>query len=230
MDIHCIVLRYHSFFFSSRRRHTRFDCDWSSDVCSSDLAGTEACFYLANFSREGERVRSQLKHASVPAYLVFFTLTGAALQLGALAQLWPWVLLLIGLRIVSLRYGVLWAGRHPDVTPVLARERGLGLVSQAGWALALAQLARRAVPGWGVSLETLVVAMIGVHEGAGPICFRQALVRAGEAREWAGTHGGAAALGGVGGAGAASGTGVGPGGVLQQAWSRPTTAPPHIWD
>src|SRR5256886_8952961 len=27
----------HLFFFSSRRRHTRFDCDWSSDVCSSDL-------------------------------------------------------------------------------------------------------------------------------------------------------------------------------------------------
>src|SRR2546430_10523153 len=30
------------FFFSSRRRHTRFDCDWSSDVCSSDLADTIA--------------------------------------------------------------------------------------------------------------------------------------------------------------------------------------------
>src|SRR5256886_11840159 len=28
------------FFFSSRRRHTRFDCDWSSDVCSSDLINT----------------------------------------------------------------------------------------------------------------------------------------------------------------------------------------------
>src|SRR6266853_2675254 len=25
------------FLFSSRRRHTSFDCDWSSDVCSSDL-------------------------------------------------------------------------------------------------------------------------------------------------------------------------------------------------
>src|SRR2546430_15192668 len=40
------------FFFSSRRRHTRFDCDWSSDVCSSDLfrrtpAGRQlmACIY-----------------------------------------------------------------------------------------------------------------------------------------------------------------------------------------
>src|SRR2546430_4605491 len=30
------------FFFSSRRRHTRFDCDWSSDVCSSDLSDTLA--------------------------------------------------------------------------------------------------------------------------------------------------------------------------------------------
>src|SRR5256886_12773100 len=29
------------FFFSSRRRHTRFDCDWSSDVCSSDLIHIE---------------------------------------------------------------------------------------------------------------------------------------------------------------------------------------------
>src|SRR2546430_12592387 len=29
------------FFFSSRRRHTRFDCDWSSDVCSSDLKGRQ---------------------------------------------------------------------------------------------------------------------------------------------------------------------------------------------
>src|SRR5260370_40785740 len=30
------------FFFSSRRRHTRFKCDWSSDVCSSDLLELEA--------------------------------------------------------------------------------------------------------------------------------------------------------------------------------------------
>src|SRR5438477_8541877 len=30
-----------SFFFSSRRRHTRLTCDWSSDVCSSDLEQDE---------------------------------------------------------------------------------------------------------------------------------------------------------------------------------------------
>src|SRR5574337_1700527 len=32
----CLALRF--FFFSSRRRHTRLSCDWSSDVCSSDLS------------------------------------------------------------------------------------------------------------------------------------------------------------------------------------------------
>src|SRR6266567_519846 len=32
-----MIIFFCFFFFSSRRRHTRFDCDWSSDVCSSDL-------------------------------------------------------------------------------------------------------------------------------------------------------------------------------------------------
>src|SRR6266480_3042496 len=32
------------FFFSSRRRHTRLTCDWSSDVCSSDLEVMRAVF------------------------------------------------------------------------------------------------------------------------------------------------------------------------------------------
>src|SRR5947207_16025499 len=38
------------FFFSSRRRHTRSLCDWSSDVCSSDLV-------LNTFDLSAERVK-----------------------------------------------------------------------------------------------------------------------------------------------------------------------------
>src|SRR3989338_10026627 len=36
-----IVLVY---IFSSRRRHTRWNCGWSSDVCSSDLATDVRCW------------------------------------------------------------------------------------------------------------------------------------------------------------------------------------------
>src|SRR5437588_13091220 len=38
------------FFFSSRRRHTRSLCDWSSDVCSSDL-----CRQCRGAERQGHR-------------------------------------------------------------------------------------------------------------------------------------------------------------------------------
>src|SRR5438270_8750765 len=41
------------FFFSSRRRHTRFDCDWSSDVCSSDL-------YTAGFNFKGSDQQARI--------------------------------------------------------------------------------------------------------------------------------------------------------------------------
>src|SRR5688572_6893979 len=39
------MISFYFFFFSSRRRHTRFDCDWSSDVCSSDLQITRSPGY-----------------------------------------------------------------------------------------------------------------------------------------------------------------------------------------
>jgi len=153
-----------------------------------------AGFYIRNFAPLAtEQLRTELQRegggaggaggAGSPVYVVFFALTGAGMRVGALAELWPWMLLLVGLRVVSLRYGTLWAARHPSVGPPLARYGWLGLVSQAGVALSLAQLSRKAFPEWGVSLESLIVAMIGVHEVVGPICFRTALVRAGEATE-----------------------------------------------
>src|SRR5207237_2947953 len=39
------------FFFSSRRRHTRFKCDWSSDVCSSDLLQSDESVVLGGSVR-----------------------------------------------------------------------------------------------------------------------------------------------------------------------------------
>src|SRR5207302_8279463 len=51
------------FFFSSRRRHTRFSRDWSSDVCSSDL--DEEAYHERerglNFLREALQVFTDCK-------------------------------------------------------------------------------------------------------------------------------------------------------------------------
>src|SRR5260370_23934834 len=43
------------FFFSSRRRHTRFKCDWSSDVCSSDLVSLVDTLEPATMAASGRR-------------------------------------------------------------------------------------------------------------------------------------------------------------------------------
>src|SRR5256886_13285749 len=50
-----------SFFFSSRSRHTRFDCAWSSDVCSSDL-----CSAQAFATRLGDYLEVYNTHAAHP--------------------------------------------------------------------------------------------------------------------------------------------------------------------
>src|SRR5437879_9895768 len=56
MDTMLVVLST-SFFFSSRRRHTRYIGDWSSDVCSSDLCGR---------IRVGTRRRARNHRVGVP--------------------------------------------------------------------------------------------------------------------------------------------------------------------
>src|SRR2546430_11812943 len=48
--------------FTSGRRYTSFDCDWSSDVCSSDLSTAGARFFTA-FRIELPTLRSTRRHS-----------------------------------------------------------------------------------------------------------------------------------------------------------------------
>src|SRR5207237_7870358 len=57
----CFSVYFILFFFSSRRRHTRFKCDWSSDVCSSDLEPAHPS--AVGILRTDEPVRAPLLEA-----------------------------------------------------------------------------------------------------------------------------------------------------------------------
>src|SRR5260370_18334854 len=67
------------FFFSSRRRHTRFKCDWSSDVCSSD------------FTADREHIHHKLLQRGMSHRQVVIVLYGvsAIFALLSLFLLWP---------------------------------------------------------------------------------------------------------------------------------------------
>src|SRR5690606_40167932 len=56
-----------AFFFSSRRRHTRFSRDWSSDVCSSDLPGPATGDPEVSLAERGGRAESFALLAAVIA-------------------------------------------------------------------------------------------------------------------------------------------------------------------
>src|SRR2546427_5527441 len=70
------------FFFSSRRRHTRFDCDWSSDVCSSitsELSFQDCRIPLANKFPNVKGLRGPLGCLNQARYGIAWGAVGAAM-------------------------------------------------------------------------------------------------------------------------------------------------------
>src|SRR3712207_8059273 len=73
--LYCIV-----FFFSSRRRHTRYWRDWSSDVCSSDLALSIIGGAVITLMTWMQHTTSSSGLRLVPAVTTGFLLAGAQLN------------------------------------------------------------------------------------------------------------------------------------------------------
>src|SRR5687768_17907492 len=61
----------HNFFFSSRRRHTRCSRDWSSDVCSSDLAHFTEIILEQPYHLPTRRTLGKIKDHLTDIYRVF---------------------------------------------------------------------------------------------------------------------------------------------------------------
>src|SRR5437764_1126100 len=60
------------FFFSSRRRHTRYIGDWSSDVCSSDLCNESVSAYAVGTHRHTPEIEQALADvAGAPVEVIF---------------------------------------------------------------------------------------------------------------------------------------------------------------
>src|SRR5436309_8837461 len=67
------------FFFSSRRRHTRFSRDWSSDVCSSDLSHHTSDEWTVHMEPSGRDHRHHgSEHAAVAKAIEHGRLRGPA--------------------------------------------------------------------------------------------------------------------------------------------------------
>src|SRR5438093_7236459 len=112
------------FFFSSRRRHTRLVSDWSSDVCSSDLAAGSALAWA--FTVTGYRWlarRGGADHGPIAAaaacgnLIVFLVCLPGALPLAA-GRATDW-LIVIYLGVFQLGLAYVFLSRAITLVPAL---------------------------------------------------------------------------------------------------------------
>jgi hypothetical protein len=142
-----------------------------------------AGFVSVNLAKDddGPALRHAMERAATPVFVVFFALAGVAIDVPTAVRLAPVVLPLAVIRIAALVLGVRLGARGMGLEPPVRDALWQGLVAQAGVAIGLAALLAEAYPSIGGQMQTMLLAFIAVNGTLGPILFRRALQRAGEA-------------------------------------------------
>lgn len=145
------------------------------------LAALAAGLVVENIAPpRGDMLKDATEKSALPVLVVFFAAAGASLQLDALATIGG-----IAVLVALIRMGLIWSGMKLGVAYArIPRDIGdlvwMGTISQAGVTLGLTLIVAAEYPTWGVTVQTLTLALIALHQLAGPVLFRAALSRAGE--------------------------------------------------
>lgn len=138
---------------------------------------------VANFARHHQRPFHEIKGIEWPFLILFFLLSGARLEIEALAQVGVVGAGYIALRVVGRIIGTYLGGRLVGVEPGLRRWMGVALMPQAGVAMGMALLAVQTFPDYEDVILPVILGSTVIFELAGPVATRLALVRVGEAKQ-----------------------------------------------
>ncbi|AKF03016.1 cation:proton antiporter [Sandaracinus amylolyticus] len=140
-----------------------------------------AGMFVENVAGEGEELRHTYEDASLPVFVLFFTVVGASIRLDVLPVVVVPAAILVGVRAAGLLGGTRIAARLADAPTAVEKWAGFGLLPQAGLANALAILVARTFPGYGDGMSALLLGIVALNAVLTPALFRLALVRSGEA-------------------------------------------------
>jgi Kef-type K+ transport system membrane component KefB len=140
-----------------------------------------AGFLVQNLTDQGEKLLHEVEKTGSVVYVVFFATAGAHLDIPLLKSLWK-----VALALALTRALITWIASRISASlandlPVLRRWGWSSLVSQAGLTLGLSVVIEREFPSFGGPFRALAIATVALNEVAGPILFKLALDRAGEA-------------------------------------------------
>ncbi len=144
------------------------------------LAALAAGLVVENITPSGDQLKEAVERGALPVLVVFFAAAGTSLQLDALAIVGLTAAAVSAVRLIAIRGAVAVGTRVSGVPREIGDPVWMGLVSQAGVTLGLTILVASEFPTWGANVQSLMVALIALHELVGPVLFRAALARAGE--------------------------------------------------
>ncbi len=130
---------------------------------------------------EGGKLVQDLETAAMPTFAVFFAVAGAGLHWAIFKKVAP-----VAVALALVRAGSIWTGARFGMalgrTPQAQRPFiPYGLFSQSGIAIGLAVLVAKQFKGWGEGASACLLGAVMLNELIGPVLFRQALLRSGEA-------------------------------------------------
>lgn len=140
-----------------------------------------AGFLVQNVSSQGDSLIQAIEKISLPVFVVFFAISGASLDLGALRAGWLFALVYVVWRGALKFAGTYWGARWAGESKTIQRFGWTGFISQAGVALGMAIIIEDTFPSWGGEFKVLVLSVIAVNQIIGPILLQKLLVRVDEA-------------------------------------------------
>ena len=176
-----LLLGYGVFLLAEWTRHYSHDFLPFEFLLEPLLICMIAGFVVTNNKKYSSHEFSDILHLNaLPVYIVFFTVTGASLQLDVLASTWPIALALFGVRVGSIFLGSFIGGSLAGEPMFHNRVRWLAFFTQAGVGLGLAQTIAVTFPEWGQSFATLIISVIVLNEVIGPMLFKWVIHLVGE--------------------------------------------------
>jgi alpha,alpha-trehalose-phosphate synthase [UDP-forming] len=150
------------------------------------LSGLAAGLVVQNvMGQAGDVLRDSIGRGAMPVFVLFFAAVGASMQVDAIAAIGITALAVSMLRAVLLRAGARFGARaaHVDTpeSPLLWRAFIPGEMTLGLTALVVAEY-----PAWAGQVQTLMIAVVAIHELVGPVAFRASLA---QLREIGGTGG-----------------------------------------
>jgi Kef-type K+ transport system membrane component KefB len=145
------------------------------------LVALAAGVFIRNVTAHGKRLQEEIEASSLPIYVVFFAVTGATIHIRELLVVGIPAVVLVLIRAAGFIGLGRVATRLADAPAVVKSYIGLGLIPQAGLALALALLFVKTFPAIGAEASALVFGGVAINELLAPVLYRYALVAAGEA-------------------------------------------------